>query len=78
MVDLVVRGDTVVTPQGVGAYDIAIAGERIVAVAAQRQPAGAGRRAADRCDGQDRHAGRHRSARALQMAPAQSGRQRRR
>ena len=34
MVDLVVRGDTVVTPQGVGAYDIAIAGERIVAMAA--------------------------------------------
>ncbi len=34
MVDLVVRGDKVVTPQGVGAYDIAIAGERIVAVAA--------------------------------------------
>ena len=34
MVDLVVRGDTVVTPQGVGAFDIAIAGERIVAVAA--------------------------------------------
>jgi dihydropyrimidinase len=34
MVDLVLRGDTVVTPQGVGAYDIAIAGERIVAVAA--------------------------------------------
>ena len=34
MVDLVVRGDTVVTPQGVGAYDVAIAGERIVAVAA--------------------------------------------
>ncbi len=35
MVDLVVRGDTVVTPQGVGAYDIAIAGEQIVAVAAK-------------------------------------------
>ena len=35
MVDLVVRGDAVVTPQGVGAYDIAIAGERIVAVAAK-------------------------------------------
>ena len=34
MVDLVMRGDTVVTPQGVGAYDIAIAGEQIVAVAA--------------------------------------------
>ncbi len=35
MLDLVVRGDTVVTPQGVGAYDLAIAGERIVAVAAK-------------------------------------------
>ena len=35
MVDLVVRSDTVVTPQGVGAHDIAIAGERIVAVAAK-------------------------------------------
>src|SRR6185312_1198382 len=35
MVDLVVRGDTVVTPQGVGAYDIAITGETIVAVAAK-------------------------------------------
>jgi hypothetical protein len=30
MIDLVVRGDTVVTPQGVGAYAIAIEGERIV------------------------------------------------
>jgi dihydropyrimidinase len=35
MVDLVISGDTVVTPQGVGAYDIAIAGEKIVAVAAR-------------------------------------------
>ena len=35
MVDLIVRGDTVVTPQGVGPYDVAIAGERIVAVAAR-------------------------------------------
>ncbi|MGA9867926.1 MAG: amidohydrolase family protein [Acetobacteraceae bacterium] len=35
MVDLVVRGNTVVTPQGVGAYDLAIAGERIVSVAAK-------------------------------------------
>jgi dihydropyrimidinase len=34
MVDLVLRGDTVVTPQGVGAFDLAIAGGRIVAVAA--------------------------------------------
>jgi dihydropyrimidinase len=35
MVDLVLRSDTVVTPQGVGAFDIAIAGEKIVAVAAK-------------------------------------------
>ncbi len=35
MVDLILRGDTVVTPQGVGAFDIAIAGEKIVAVAAK-------------------------------------------
>ena len=34
MIDLVLRGDKVVTPQGVGAYDLAIAGGRIVAVAA--------------------------------------------
>ena len=35
MVDLVLRSDTVVTPQGVGAFDIAITGEKIVAVAAK-------------------------------------------
>jgi dihydropyrimidinase len=35
MLDLVLRGDTVVTPQGVGAFDVAIAGEKIVAVAAK-------------------------------------------
>src|SRR3954469_14118886 len=34
MLDLVVRSDRVVTPHGVGAYDVAIQGERIVAVAA--------------------------------------------
>ena len=34
MIDLVVRGDRVVTPDGVGAFDLAIAGERIAAVAA--------------------------------------------
>jgi len=34
MVDLVVRGDRVVTPQGVGAYDVVISGEKIAAVAA--------------------------------------------
>jgi dihydropyrimidinase len=35
MLDLVVRSDRVVTPHGVGAYDVAIQGEQIVAVAAQ-------------------------------------------
>ncbi|MBI4190484.1 MAG: amidohydrolase family protein [Betaproteobacteria bacterium] len=34
MLDLVMRGDRVVTPQGVGAFDVAVEGERIVAVAA--------------------------------------------
>jgi dihydropyrimidinase len=33
MIDVVVRGDVVVTPQGVGAFDVAISGEKIVAVA---------------------------------------------
>ena len=34
MLDLVVRGNQVVTPHGVGAWDIAIQGEKIVAIAA--------------------------------------------
>ena len=34
MLDLVVRSDRVVTPHGVGAYDVAIQGNKIVAVAA--------------------------------------------
>ena len=34
MIDLIVRGGQVVTPQGVGAWDIAIEGERIAAVVA--------------------------------------------
>jgi dihydropyrimidinase len=34
MLDLVIRGDKVVTPHGVGAFDVAVQGERIVAVAA--------------------------------------------
>jgi len=33
MVDLVIRGDTVVTPQGVGAFDILVKGETIAAMA---------------------------------------------
>ncbi len=32
MVDLVIRGDQVVTPEKVGAYDVSVAGERIIAV----------------------------------------------
>ncbi len=34
MLDLIVRGGDVVTPQGVGKLDVAIAGETIAAVAA--------------------------------------------
>src|ERR671928_244139 len=34
MLDLVIHSDRVVTPHGVGAWDVAIQGERIVAVAA--------------------------------------------
>ena len=34
MLDLVIRGTRVVTPQGIGVYDVAIEGEKIVAVAA--------------------------------------------
>ncbi|WP_428485386.1 amidohydrolase family protein [Rhodopila sp.] len=34
MIDLVIRGDTVVTPQGVGAHDILVTGGTIAAVAA--------------------------------------------
>ena len=33
MLDLVVRSDRVVTPHGVGAYDVAIQGDKILAVA---------------------------------------------
>jgi dihydropyrimidinase len=48
MIDLIVRGDTVVTPQGVGAFDVAIEGEKIVAVAAQGSlPAADGTRLID-------------------------------
>ena len=34
MIDLVIRGGQVVTPEGVGAWDVGVDGERIVAVAA--------------------------------------------
>ncbi|MCC7272033.1 MAG: amidohydrolase family protein [Alphaproteobacteria bacterium] len=48
MIDLIVRGDRVVTPHGVGAWDVAVAGERIVAVAAAGSlPAGPGTRVVD-------------------------------
>ena len=35
MLDLVIRGGDVVTPQGVGRWDVAIEGERIVARATE-------------------------------------------
>ena len=38
MLDLIIRGGQVVTPWGVGDWDVAVQGERIVAVAAQGTP----------------------------------------
>jgi dihydroorotase-like cyclic amidohydrolase len=44
MLDLVIRGGTVVTPQGLGAWDVGIEGERIAAIAAPGSlPTDAGR-----------------------------------
>src|SRR5579885_3270314 len=43
MFDLIVRGGQVVTPQGVGNWDVAIAGEKIVAVGLPDPHASAGR-----------------------------------
>jgi len=45
MIDLVIRSDKVVTPHGVGAHDIAISGEKIVAIGAlgSLQPGEGGR-----------------------------------
>jgi dihydroorotase-like cyclic amidohydrolase len=34
MIDLVIRGGQVVTPDGVGLWDVAVEGERIAAIAA--------------------------------------------
>ncbi|MFN8524223.1 MAG: amidohydrolase family protein [Chloroflexota bacterium] len=47
MLDLLVRGDRVVTPQGVGAFDVAIQGDRIVAVAAPGSVPGEAARVVD-------------------------------
>ena len=67
MFDLVIRSDRVVTPAGVAACDVAIQGEKIAAVAATGTfGADSTRRLID-ATGQDRHARRHRSARALQV-----------
>src|SRR5467141_3212053 len=43
MLDLVIRGGEVVTPQGVGAWDVAVQGERIVAVGLPEERWEAGR-----------------------------------
>ena len=41
--DLIVRGGQVVTPQGVGQWDVAVRGEKIVAVSVPDERAEAGR-----------------------------------
>ena len=33
MFDLIIRGDRVVTPQGMGAWDVAVKGDQIAAIA---------------------------------------------
>ena len=38
MIDLVIRGGQVVTPWGVGGWDVAVEGEKIVAVAQPKAP----------------------------------------
>ena len=64
MLDLIIRGGDVVTPQGVARCDVAIKGETIAAVAAPGTLADSDAPARHRRGGQDRHARRHRSARA--------------
>ena len=39
MLDLLIKGGQVVTPAGVGQWDVAVQGERIVAVGPARHPA---------------------------------------
>src|ERR1700727_61847 len=47
MIDLVLRGDTVITPHGVGAYDIHVADGKIAAVTVPRDPLPDGARLID-------------------------------
>ena len=75
MLDLIIRGGDVVTPQGVAKCDVAIKGETIAAVAAPGTLADARRGPRHRCGGQDRHARRHRSARAHAASVHDAGRQ---
>ena len=73
MLDLVIRGGQVVTPHGVGAWDVGVEGERIVAVAAPGTlPAEAGR--VDRRHRQARDPRGHRSPRAHPLADPRPGR----
>ena len=40
MIDLIIRGGQVVTPWGVGGWDVAVEGEKIVAVGRAGRPPG--------------------------------------
>ena len=64
MLDLIIRGGDVVTPQGVAKCDVGIKGETIAAVAAPGTLEDSNAARVIDADGQDRHARRHRSARA--------------
>lgn len=56
MIDLIVRGSQVVAPWGVGSWDVAVEGEKIVAVADQATVPGEAGHIID-ARGQDRGAG---------------------
>ena len=70
MLDMIIRGGDVVTPQGIARADIAIAGETIAAVTAPGALAAEFAARVIDATGQHRHAGRDRPARA---SPSWSG-----
>ena len=72
MVDLVIRGGQVVAPWGVGAWDVAVQGEKIVAVAEPGSLPGEMGRVID-ATGQDRGAGGHRAPRPRRLSAAPHG-----
>ena len=74
MIDLVLRGDTVITPHGVGAYDIHVANGKIASVTVRGDlPLPDGARLID-ATGKIVMPGGHRSPCALRLANTGAGR----